>query len=90
MAIFLGNFTVDGVSSAIDHSGGIGNFTVEGTFDGATAKLQMSRDNGVTYIDVPDGAFTSSSSTNYIEPYPVKFRVDVSGGGGSLDINVYL
>ncbi len=85
------NITSNTNSAVIDWPGGPGTLTVHGTFDSATAKLQSSIDAGVTYADVEDG----TDSVELTVPGDVgfsctarKLRVNVAGGGGSLDINV--
>lgn len=63
---------------------------VSGTFDSATAKLQF-EDNG-TWRDV-DGV-SGTSAFDKLADFPSRarhhVRVNVAGGGGSLDVNVYV
>lgn len=85
------NITTNTNSTVIDWPGGPGTLTVHGTFDSATAKLQSSIDGGSTYQDVEDASNAVELAVNGDKGFSCtarKLRVNVAGGGGSLDINV--
>lgn len=75
--------TADGQSQPIRWYGGRGNFSVVGTFGGGEAKLQMSPDEGVNWIDVDragDSFVTfSANGEGGFELAPCLLRVSVSG-----------
>jgi len=66
-----------------------GSIYVSGTFNGATVQLQASPDDGTTWFDVTGGSFTSKEAKE-LSISATHLRVDVSGGGGSESINVWL
>lgn len=68
-------------------SGSRAIFAVSGTFDSATAKLQYSPDGGSSYVDYQDGSLTAAGEYEFVAITP-DIRVNVAGGGGSLDIHV--
>jgi len=75
---------------------------VQGTFDTATATLQVSADGGVTFVDVTDEsgaavAFTANGARNIkissdvgTGPghFPVKLAMNVASVGGSTSIQM--
>jgi hypothetical protein len=67
-------------------TGGRGNFSVSGTFDSATVKLQYSRD-GTNWLDVgSDTTLTAAGGGNFDLPGGTHLRVNSAGGGGSLSV----
>jgi hypothetical protein len=71
--------------AAADWPGGKGVFTVyQGTFGGATVKLQWSPDDGTTWLDVDASGDTYTTMTaagsGLFELPPCKIRAFVSGG----------
>ncbi len=70
---------------AIDWGGGKGCFSVySGTFNGATAKLQWSPNDGTTWLDVDRSGdtyvtFTAAGAGNFELP-ACMIRVAISGG----------
>ena len=76
--LFTGQ-SANGNSSNLTWSGGFGTFVVEGTWGSATAKLQMSPDNGTTWIDVgSDATLTADGMVNF-QIAPCLLRVNLSG-----------
>lgn len=74
---------------------GKGSFYASGTFDSATAKLQFSNDLGSTWADVPDSSLTAGGIKFIAGLFgsnkdPIRLRINVASGGGSLDIQVSL
>jgi len=58
--------TATGNSTAYNWPGGIGQFIAEGTWGGATCKMQMSPDDGTTWIDVgSDVTLTADGIGNF-------------------------
>lgn len=87
------NQTADGNTDPIlaDFSDEECELIVWGTFDGATVKLQMTPDEGTTWIDVRDlGGVVISLTTNRVVPlsvsYNEKLRANISGAGASTDL----
>ena len=85
--------TSDGQSTAYEWPGGIGQFIVEGTWNGATVKLQVSPDGGTTWLDVGSdvtltaagiGNFELGGSSNF------KIRADLSSAGGSTSLDCWM
>ena len=66
---------------------------VTGTFDSATVLIEGSNDNStwatLTDIDATALSFTSTA-LKLIRECPAYLRPTVSGGGGSVSINVYV
>lgn len=74
-----GNYPSD---AGIDWPGGNGEFRVlNGTWDGATAKVQMS-DDGSNWVDEPGGdlSFTADNRKGFTAA-PCKLRVNVASVG---------
>lgn len=69
--------------------GGWGAFIVWGTWNGATAKLQFSPDQGTTWIDVDGASLTVDGGGPFNLP-PLKHRVAISGAGGSTSLSAAL
>jgi hypothetical protein len=67
-------------------AGGRAAWLVWGTWDGATAKLQMTPDQGTTWIDV-DGATATVDGGGPFDLPPLKHRVVISGAGVSTSLS---
>lgn len=61
----------------------------DGTFNGATVKLQYSRD-GSEWIDHADITFTAAGSSNVQVARETQLRGDVSGSGASTSVGLEL
>jgi hypothetical protein len=62
-------------------TGGVGTFTVQASsWGGATAKLQVSFDDGVTYIDAGTYTTFTANGVGVFECGDCKVRVNTSGG----------
>jgi len=59
---------------------------VSGTFDSATVTPQT-QDNGTDWVDYPSSALTSAGANVIVVPTDT-VRIAVTGGGGSLDLDV--
>lgn len=60
----------------------------QGTWDSATAKIQISKDE-VTWVDVPSASATANTALNITASKGFSYRGVVSGGGGSESITIY-
>lgn len=82
--------TSNASSTAVNWEGGIGQFMVSGTFDSCTVKMQMSPDDGTTWIDVgSDTEFTSAGVANF-ELGPCDIRGDLSSAGSSTSVSAWM
>jgi hypothetical protein len=81
-------------SGGVAFRGGNRTFAFQGTFDSGDIKLQAAFDGGSTFIDLKDGAgndITVSSNTILtIDLGPCLLRFNLSGSGGSTDVDVYI
>ena len=58
--------TADADSASLDWPGGVGQMVVSGGFGGGTCKLQMSPDDGTTWVDVGgDSSVTAAAVVNF-------------------------
>ena len=62
---------------------------VQGTFNGATVKYQISMDNSV-FHDVADADAITAAKVINVEHRAQYHRVNVAGGGGSEAIDAYV
>lgn len=68
--------------------GGVGRWVVYGTWDGATAQLQMSPDDGTTWIDVDNASETSNGGTGDLYFGVGDYlRVTIASAGASTSLN---
>ena len=69
-------------NNGIDWPGGGGEFRVlNGTWDGATAKVQMS-DDGTNWVDEPSGLLSFTADERYgFTATPCKIRINVANVG---------
>lgn len=81
MPQLLSNASATG--NPVQWDGGIGVFSVAGTFSGATVKLQFLGPDGSTYIDVgTDTTLTAAGGGGFVLS-PCKIRAAISGGSPS-------
>lgn len=76
----------NGNSAAKDDYSGTGILVVWGTFDGATATLQIQASDG-TWISIDDQTYTAAGADTVNFASRVSIRLNVAGGGGSESIN---
>jgi len=70
---------------------GFGWVALVGVFDGATVTLQASPDGGTTWIAVSTEAVFTSDAWHAVRlPKGTPLRFNITGGGGSVSINVYV
>lgn len=67
--------------------GGDAQWTVWGTWNGATAQLQYSPDSGTTWIDLDGATMTANGGFTGINIGVGKVRTTVSGAGGSTSLS---
>lgn len=80
-AISTGQLT-DSDSTAVEASGVV-HVTMTGTWGGATAKLQMTPDDGTTYVDIPGASGTANTTFIVDLGLGCKIRVNTAGGAGA-------
>jgi len=81
--------TADGNSSSVDWPGGVGQMVVEGTFGSGTVKLQMSPDDGTTWVAIGgDSTVTADAVVNF-DLNGCDIRLNLSGSSGA-DLNGWL
>lgn len=79
----------DASGDAVDWPGGYGMWVVYGTWDGASAQLQLSPDNGTTWVDIDGALLTENGGWNGIVLPVGKIRVEITGAGTtSLSSNI--
>lgn len=82
-----GNLTLLDNGSAtgewMEWNGGMGIFTVEGTFGGATIKLQFKTVNGTTMDAGTDTTLTANGAGRFFLP-PAEIRVNISGSPSAI------
>ena len=78
--VFTGESTATQIT-VYNWPGGVGQFMAEGTWDGATCKMQVSPDDGTTWIDVgSDVTLTADGIANF-ELGACDIRADLSSVG---------
>lgn len=70
--------TSNAASSAVDWPGGTGTFAAWGTFGGGTCTLQLSPDDGTTWIDVPGASLAANGAVNF-SLGPCRLRASLAG-----------
>jgi hypothetical protein len=76
----------DETSAAVYVFGGRYNWTVWGTWDGASAQLQWSPNVGTTWIDVDGAALTANGGWSDIPIAEGSVRVTISSAGGTTSL----
>ena len=78
--------TADGNSTALDWPGGVGQMVVEGTFGSGTVKLQMSPDDGTTWVAIGGDATVTADAVVNFDLNGCDIRLNLSGStGANLD-----
>mgnify|MGYP003147572087 CR=1 FL=1 len=82
--------TANGNSSQYYWDVGEGQVVVSGTFDGATVKLQLSPDDGTTWVDVGTAStFTAAGGAGFTVN-ACKLRINISAVGASSEISAWI
>ena len=81
-------------ATGINFQGGERTLAFQGTFSGTT-NISASYDGGTTFITLTDSSgsnldITSASIINIDAGSQIKIRFDVTGAGGSNDVDVYV
>jgi hypothetical protein len=75
--------TADGNSTALDWPGGVGQMVVSGTFGSGTVVLQVSPDDGTTWVTVGgDSTVTAAAVVNF-DLNSCDIRLNLSGSSGA-------
>ncbi len=81
------NRTTNGFSDEVRHFGGRAQIAVTGTFDGATATLEVAQDGqGFVALDETLAMFTAVDVVNFDMNAGATYRLNVAGVGASTDI----
>lgn len=80
---------VSGESSAVQWFGGTGQMIITGTFDSSTVSLQVSPDDGTTWITVSGSSVTAADCKNF-DLNSCDIRLAITAAGGSTSINAWL
>ncbi len=93
MAQILTSATQNGDSSIVTRRQRA-TLIITGTWDTATATLKVSPDNGTTWVDVPDGAFTDDTvkivDNETDPPNASTFKLTLSSVGASTSLSAWL
>lgn len=80
---------VTGASIPLPYDGAEYTLVVWGNFSAGNFKLQMTPDNGTTWIDVPSTTFTAPGLA-VIKPAGYAVRGEVAGGGVGVSVSARL
>ena len=87
---FFSGVTADGNSTATNINPGLHTLVAWGTWGSGTIKLQLSPDDGVTWVDVPSASFTANSCLNVNVAADLKYRANLAGStGANLNLKVF-
>jgi hypothetical protein len=88
MDTLLSNQTSNGSGSTVNITdGGFRLLRIYGTFDSATATLEIDFNGSGTWVADSGGAFTSSDQYYLNTKAGMQVRLTVSAAGGSTDLN---
>ena len=80
---------VSGESSSVQWYGGTGQIVVTGTFDSATVSLQISPDDGVTWITISGSSVTAADCKNF-DLNSCNLRLAITSAGSSTVLNGWI
>lgn len=78
----------DANASSESWPGGVGQMVGAGTFGGGTLKLQMSPDDGTTWVDINDASITAAGVKNF-ELNSCDIRLVLTGSTGA-DLDAWI
>lgn len=80
--------TSNGNSDEVAHFGGIVQIQVSGTFDGATATMQVSQD-GLSFVSLTEtnAIYTANDVVAFTMLKGAKYRLIVAGAGASTSLS---
>lgn len=91
MSYYLNETTNASTSPDLVYRGGDATFSVQGTFDSATVTLNYKVPGGALYSAFSAGTtVTTAVNTRIAADEGVVFQIVVSGGLGSVDLEIYL
>jgi hypothetical protein len=70
--------------------GGLSGFLIDGTWDGATASLQISRTGTANWVAVDSSSFTADGGASFALPNDIYVRVLIGGAGAGTSLNAIL
>ena len=82
--------TANGSSSTQTWEGGLGHMFVSGTFDSCTVALEVSPDDGTTWVAVGGDASLTAAGCVSFELNPCKVRLTLSSAGAATSIKGWL
>jgi hypothetical protein len=85
MPVLFSARTSNGASSAVTWPGGIGTYYAGGTFGGATVTLEVSFDQGNSWLALGDAALTQQGAVNFQLPN-VMLRAVVANATGTTSV----
>ena len=78
--------TTNSSSDSVNWPGGVGQMVVEGTFGSGTVKLQMSPDDGTTWVAIGGDATVTADAVVNFDLNSCDIRLNLSGStGANLD-----
>tara|TARA_B100001750_G_scaffold172218_1_gene140460 strand:+ start:73 stop:414 length:342 start_codon:yes stop_codon:yes gene_type:complete len=80
--VFTG-VTADGESAELNWPGGVGQMVVDGTFGGGTVALEMSPDDGTTWVAIGGDASVTSDAVVNFDLNGCDIRLSLSGSSGA-------
>jgi hypothetical protein len=80
---------VSGESSSVQWYGGTGQIIVTGTFDSSTVSLQISPDDGSTWITISGSSVTAADCKNF-DLNSCDLRLAITSAGASTSINAWI
>ena len=81
--ILLEAVTADGAGTPLVAKGGTRSIFAYGTFGGGTCTLEMSPDDGTTWINHPDLTFTTDAVVNFLIASGISIRGNLVGSSGA-------
>ena len=88
--VFTGADTLNQTSTELNWPGGIGQMVVDGTFDTCTVELQMSPDDGTTWVPIGGDATVTEKAVVNFDLNGCDIRLELTSVGGSTSINGWL
>jgi len=82
--------TANGSTSSLNWDGRTGQVIASGTWDSATLQLEVSPDDGTTWISVGDEGKLSDSGAFNFDLNPCNVRLTVASAGGSTNLNAWI
>ena len=82
--------TANGSTSSLNWDGRTGQVIASGTWDSATLQLEVSPDDGTTWVSIGDeGKLTDDGAFNF-NLNPCSVRLTVASAGASTNLNAWI